>query len=66
MVLFWAIFMIGFEAARWIQAGFLLFLLCPAAALAVRRLHDTGRSGWWLLLGLPALAGNIWESARLF
>lgn len=29
-----------------------LALLIPSLALGARRLHDTGRSGWWLLLGL--------------
>jgi uncharacterized membrane protein YhaH (DUF805 family) len=28
-------------------------------ALAVRRLHDTGRSGWWILIGLVPLIGPI-------
>lgn len=32
----------------------LLALLCPSVALAVRRLHDSGRSGWWALLAAPA------------
>lgn len=66
MVLFWPIVLIGVEAGRWVQGGLLLLLLCPAAALAVRRLHDTGRSGWWLLLGLPTVAVNILEWGRLF
>ena len=26
-----------------------LLLLLPSLAVAVRRLHDTGKSGWWLL-----------------
>ena len=34
-------------------------LLCPLVALSVRRLHDTGRSGWWLLLGLPGAAVSV-------
>ena len=37
---------------------YLLGMLVPELSLGVRRLHDTGRSGWWLLLGLflyPAL-----------
>jgi uncharacterized membrane protein YhaH (DUF805 family) len=34
-------------------AGFLyLGLIIPHLAVSVRRLHDSGRSGWFLLLGL--------------
>ena len=29
-----------------------LAVLIPSLAVSVRRLHDTGRSGWWLLLAL--------------
>jgi len=36
-----------------------LVLLLPALALTVRRLHDTGRTGWWLLIGLVPLVGGI-------
>ncbi|MEY3480675.1 MAG: hypothetical protein RIQ71_1450 [Verrucomicrobiota bacterium] len=37
-----------------------LAVILPALALAVRRLHDTGRSGWWILIGLvPAIGGII-------
>lgn len=37
-----------------------LFLLLPSLALAARRLHDVGRSGWWFLLvftviGIPVV-----------
>ena len=37
-----------------------LFLLLPSFALAARRLHDVGRSGWWFLLiftiiGIPVV-----------
>jgi uncharacterized membrane protein YhaH (DUF805 family)/uncharacterized membrane protein YphA (DoxX/SURF4 family) len=39
-----------------------LVLLYPAVVLHVRRLHDMGRSGWWMLapLGLTVLAMLIW------
>lgn len=37
-----------------------LILLLPLFAAEVRRLHDTGISGWWLLLSLiPYLGGFI-------
>lgn len=31
----------------------------PGLAVAVRRLHDTDRSGWWLLIGLIPVVGGI-------
>ena len=31
--------------------------LVPNLAVAVRRLHDTGRTGWWLLIGLVPFIG---------
>lgn len=34
-----------------LTALFLLGTLVPSLAVGVRRLHDTGRSGWWLLIG---------------
>jgi uncharacterized membrane protein YhaH (DUF805 family) len=36
-----------------------LALLLPGIAVGVRRLHDTGRTGWWLLIGLIPLVGAI-------
>jgi uncharacterized membrane protein YhaH (DUF805 family) len=34
-------------------------LLLPSIAVGVRRLHDTGRSGWWLLIAFVPLVGAI-------
>lgn len=34
-------------------------VLIPGIAVSVRRLHDTGRSGWWLLIGFVPLVGAI-------
>lgn len=36
-----------------------LAVLVPSIAVAIRRLHDTGRSGWWVLLGLVPVLGII-------
>ncbi len=36
-----------------------LALFLPSLAVGVRRLHDTGRSGWWYLIGLVPLIGGI-------
>ena len=36
-----------------------LAVLLPSLAVGVRRLHDTGKSGWWMLLALVPLAGLV-------
>lgn len=36
-----------------------LALFIPGLAAGVRRLHDTGKSGWFLLIGLIPLVGWI-------
>jgi uncharacterized membrane protein YhaH (DUF805 family) len=36
-----------------------LAILIPSLAVHVRRLHDTNRSAWWLLIGLIPLIGAI-------
>ncbi|MDQ6647254.1 MAG: DUF805 domain-containing protein [Pseudomonadota bacterium] len=37
-----------------------LAVLLPGLAVGARRLHDTGRTGWWLLIGLLPVIGWIW------
>ena len=37
----------------------MLGLFLPSLAAGVRRLHDTDRSGWWLLIALVPLVGAI-------
>jgi len=34
-------------------------VLLPTLAVGFRRLHDTGRSAWWLLIGLIPIVGGI-------
>ena len=34
-------------------------LFLPSLGLSIRRLHDTNRTGWWLLVGLVPLIGDI-------
>ncbi|MCW9709710.1 DUF805 domain-containing protein [Avibacterium sp. 21-586] len=36
-----------------------LATLIPSLAVKVRRLHDTDRSGWWLLIGFMPVIGFI-------
>jgi uncharacterized membrane protein YhaH (DUF805 family) len=50
---------IGGEDGGLLSGLFVLAMLIPSIALTVRRLHDTDRSGWWLLIGLVPLIGGI-------
>lgn len=34
-------------------------MIVPGLAVTVRRLHDTNRRGWWLLLALIPIVGGI-------
>ncbi|MGW4724393.1 DUF805 domain-containing protein [Streptomyces sp. S1] len=36
-----------------------LAVFLPSLGVSVRRLHDTGRSGWWILIALVPLVGGI-------
>ena len=38
---------------------YVLSILIPSLAVGVRRLHDTGRSGWWMLIGVIPIIGAI-------
>ena len=37
-----------------------LAVLLPTLAVLVRRLHDTNRSGWWILINLVPFIGSLW------
>ena len=39
--------------------AYAMAILVPSLAMSVRRLHDTGRSGWFLLLNLIPYIGGI-------
>jgi len=39
---------------------YILVVLIPGLAVAVRRLHDVGKSGWFFLIALIPLIGGIW------
>ncbi|MGG3889983.1 DUF805 domain-containing protein [Metabacillus fastidiosus] len=38
---------------------YFLAVFLPSLAVTVRRLHDTGRSGWWFLINLIPIIGGI-------
>ncbi|MFK0044636.1 DUF805 domain-containing protein [Streptomyces sp. NPDC090741] len=70
---YWMFFLFNFAAALilaivdgalgtypLLYAIYALAVFLPSLAVAVRRLHDTGKSGWWILIGLVPLIGGIW------
>jgi uncharacterized membrane protein YhaH (DUF805 family) len=50
----------GAEGGAGLLSGiYSLAVLIPSLAVSIRRLHDTGRSGWWILISLVPLIGTI-------
>ena len=39
---------------------FVIALYIPSLSVSVRRLHDTGKSGWWNLISVIPFIGQIW------
>ena len=50
-------YMVGYS--NWLAGLVHLLLFLPSLAVAVRRLHDVGRSGWWLLIVLVPFFGFL-------
>ena len=49
------------QTALYICSGvFSLAILVPSIALAIRRMHDINKSGWWILIVLVPFIGQIW------
>ena len=48
-----------------IQAGVVLLFMWPNLAVSVKRLHDRGQSGWWVLLSFLPVIGNVWTLVNL-
>ena len=49
----------GILGTIFLSSIFILALLIPSISISARRLHDTGRSGWWQLIILIPLIGVI-------
>jgi uncharacterized membrane protein YhaH (DUF805 family) len=44
------------RAERWVN----LLIAWPAVAISVKRWHDRDKSGWWVLVALIPLVGQLW------
>jgi uncharacterized membrane protein YhaH (DUF805 family) len=53
-----------FESQRRLVVALTLILLVPGLPLAVRRLHDSGRSGAFLVMGIPIWVTNIHDEVK--
>ncbi|REE56267.1 uncharacterized membrane protein YhaH (DUF805 family) [Paenibacillus taihuensis] len=49
----------GISGSGLLSKLYSLFIFLPSLAVTVRRLHDTGKSGWWVLIGLVPIVGFI-------
>ena len=37
-----------------------LLVIWPSLAISIKRWHDRGKSGWWILIGLVPFIGGLW------
>ena len=51
--------LLGFLGLGWLGIIYSGAVFIPSIAVGVRRLHDTGRSGWWYLLCLIPIANLV-------
>ncbi|NHZ70862.1 MAG: DUF805 domain-containing protein [Proteobacteria bacterium] len=47
--IFWLLFVLVYIAIIWI-----------GLAVSIKRWHDRGKSGWWILIGLVPIIGGLW------
>lgn len=50
---------VAIHALIFLYLLYALAVLIPGLAVAARRLHDIGRSAWWILIGLVPFVGWI-------
>ena len=48
-----------------ISFAYIIALLTPSLAVTARRIHDVGKSAWWLLVGLIPVLGAVWLAILL-
>ncbi len=50
----------GSSGSGMLSSIYSLAVLLPTIGVAIRRMHDTNRSGWWILINLIPCIGWIW------
>jgi uncharacterized membrane protein YhaH (DUF805 family) len=65
LIVFYAVAVAGLRSpvlatsAGMLTMIYVLAAMIPNLAVSIRRLHDIGKSGWWLLISLIPLAGLV-------
>ncbi len=54
------------QTIGYMQTLYGLIILIPTIAVSIRRLHDIGKSGWWLLIGIIPVINFIGIFVLLF
>ena len=57
---FTTVFRVAGMPAQGTEVAVNLLLLWPTVAVSVKRWHDRGKSGWWVLLALVPWVGWLW------
>jgi uncharacterized membrane protein YhaH (DUF805 family) len=50
----------GAQSAGVLSGLYSLVIFIPTISVGIRRLHDIGKSGWWILINLIPCVGWIW------
>lgn len=50
---------LGYDSGGVLAGLVALTIFLPGLGVSIRRLHDTGRSGWWILLNFIPIVGSI-------
>jgi uncharacterized membrane protein YhaH (DUF805 family) len=60
----WVAFMLAAMANSsllwWLASVVVLILIWPGLAISIKRWHDRGKSGWWILISFIPLIGPLW------
>ena len=65
LALFLATLVLQFAAGDLVTNIFTFLTILPSLAVSIRRMHDIGKSGWWILISLIPIAGPIWALVLL-
>lgn len=56
----------GIEALMYLSYIYSLVVFLPSLGVSVRRLHDIGKSGWFILIAFIPIIGAIWLIVLFF